>query len=386
MQTNSNYTNLVTRQTQLLQEFAGLSSALSGVVAMLWLPGLRQRFNGPRAVRGTRPLCVALEVKENDGLILSGAISRPKNGKLLFDVIFKYDFCQPMCDVPAGNALSVKNEVVAGRGLNLLQSLVQFGQKKVRGSRADVESPRWPNYLVPFNHGEETYDNEKLGKLADSMDTAFQPLYKERLKQEMTDKKTVPGSVLVNAAIVPDELISRALASELGYEDYQPVLGVSHWNPVRALREQCNPAAAVLAKHNVSDLDKMTWETTAAISADFRAAVELGECLVDEDIYDALCNPDAPVVFSQGVGAAEPKRLVAAMRRVAGNSRAAREASDADLLAAATAAGRMTISALSATQICAVDVVQELPAPYAGGVLPSQDWEPVWRRTAAVHV
>lgn len=379
MQTTTN--TLVVRQAQLLQAFAHVSHALHGVVAMLWLPGLRQRFNGPRAVRGTRPLCVTLEATENGGLTLSGAISRPKNGKLRFDVIFKYDFTQPMCDEPAGNVLSAKNEVIANRALSLLQSLIRFGERRAYQPRnVRVEQPRWPMYLVPFNKGEQVYDDAKLNGLAAGMDLTLLSLYKEQLRKDLTDDKTLPGSVLVNAAIVPDDVLARALDNELGYEDYSPVLGVGHWNPAQALREQPNPAQAILAKHGVVNLDEVSQETVDALLDDFRGAVALGECLSDEDIYDALCNPSLPVVFSRGIAHASPKRLVAAMRHAAGHSRASREASDADLLAAANSPGRLVISSLSATQICAAEDLHDMPSPYAGGVLPSQDWEPARRR------
>lgn len=379
--TNTITNNFISRQAQLLQAYARVSHALEGVVAMLWLPGLRQRFHGLRAVRGTRPLCVTLEATHNGGLVLSGAISRPKNGKLRFDVIFKYDFTQPMCDEPAGNVLSAKNEVIANRALSMLQSLVRFGARRIQQPRSvRLAQPSWPQYLVPFNPGEQAYDAVKLDHLSADMDPALRSPYQEQLKRDLTDATTFSGTVLVNAAVAPDEILARALEAELGYEDYRPVLGVSHWNPAHALREQPNPAAAILARNGVTDLEAVEQPVVDALLAEFRAEVALGECLVDEDIYDALIHPEAPVVFSQGIAHAEPQRLVAAMRRAAGQSRAAREASDADLLAAAASPGRLVISALSTTQICAAEDLHELPAPYAGGVLPAPDWEPTCRR------
>jgi hypothetical protein len=384
MQTVTN--NLVTRQTELLRDFAHFADALSGTVAMLWLPGLRQRFHGPRAVRGTRPLCVTLEVTPSGGLTLSGAISRPKNGKLRYDVIFKYDFTQPMCDAPAGNVLSAKNEVIANRALGMLQSLIRFGQRRAhQPRRVREDQPAWPVYLVPFNPGEQVYDNARLEALASGIDPAMRELYKEQIKRDLSDSTTFSGTVLVSAAIVPDAIISRALENELGYEDYRPVLGVSHWNPATALREQANPAAAILFKYGVTDLETVDQDTADKLLAEFRAAVALGECLTDEDIYDALVHPEAAVVFSQGVAHADPRRLVTAMRRAAGHSRAAREASDDDLLAAAASTGRLVISALSATQICQAAELHDLLSPYVGGVLPSADWEPNSRRRIAVE-
>lgn len=376
-----NINTIIHRQIQLLHKFAAVSETLRGMAAILWLPGLRQRFKGLRAVRGIRPLCVSLEVAENGKLTLSGAISRPKAGKLLFDTLFKYDFSQPMCDKQVGSALSAKNEVIANSGLNLLQRITYFGEQCRRTARYTADTPRWPMYLVPFD-GEPVYDEEKLAALAVGMAPEFLLPYKTQLKKDFTDLST-PGMPLVNAAIVPDQYISAALDRGLGYEDYSPVLGVPHWNPANALREQPNPALPLLAKHDVLDLETICQDKLDEVMRDFRATVTLGECLTDEDIYDALCNPSAPVVFSQGIAHAERRRLLSAMRNAANNSRAARDASNNDLLTAASSSGKLIISALSAVQVCTVESLQEMPAPYAGGVLPSQDWEPLRRRAAA---
>lgn len=382
MQVTNN--NLVDRQRSLLHAFAKVSHVLNGVVALLWLPGLRQKFNGPRAVRGTRPLCVSLEVTANGGLALSGAIARPKQGRLRFDSIFRYDFTQPMAEKASGSCLSSRNTVIANRALSLLASLVRFGERRVYQPRqAELAAPRWPSFLVPFNPGEQVFDEAKLTEMAADMAPELVEMYREKLRQGLTDSTTLPGTVLVNSAIVPDAYIVQALSRELGYEDYSPVLGVPHWNPAQALREQANPATALLAAHGITDLEAVTHEQLDRLAADFRSAVALGECFADEEVYDALVHPESAATCSS-LANATPDRLVEAMRRAAGSSRAAREATDADLMEAAHSDGRLVISTLSATQICAVEAVEALPAPYTGSVLAPLDWEPPRRGKAAI--
>lgn len=381
MQTTTS-NNLVARQAQLLKSFARVSHVLHGVVAMLWLPGLRQKFNGPRAVRGTRPLCVTLEVTHTGGLVFSGAIARPKNGSLRFDAIYRYDFSAPMSENATGSVLSVRNDVLANRALSLLSSLVKFGEQRAYQPRSvKPVAPKWPEFLVPFNPGEAQYDEAKLTEMAADMAPELVEMYREKLRQGLTDSTTLPGTVLVNAAVVPDEYIEQALRNELGYEDYTPVLGVSHWNPAHALREQANPAQALLMAHGITDLDTVTQEQLDQLVADFRSAVALGECFSDEEVYDALVHPESAATCSS-LTAARPERVVAAMRQAAGSSRAAREATDQDLLDAASSNGRLLISNLSATQICDVESLQALPAPYTGSVLAPLDWEPPRRRAA----
>lgn len=378
MSQTANISNFVFRQAQLLEDVSRVWQHLVGIEAHLWLPGVRMRFSGPlRRLGAIRPLRVGLEVTENGGLVFHGAISRPKHGKLMFDTIFRYDLTQPFREHARGDVLTLKNEVLVNRALGLLTDLVRFGERRRVSSKIfRASKPKWPQFLVPFNPGEEQYDADKLDSLTAGMLPELVAAYRDKLKDSLTDRTSITGTVLVDSAIVPDRYVAAALERELGYETYAAVLGRAHWNPARGLREQQNPAVELLAKHGITDLNALSQDKLDQLVAEFRSLVLLDERLSDDDIYDALVNPTEPVVFETGFDGITPARLVAAMRKVAGASRAARDASDSDLLEAAHSGGPLVISCLSFTQICAVEDLQELPAPYAGGVLPPLDWQP----------
>lgn len=382
-QTTNNISNPVHRQAQLLEAIGHVWRAIVGHEAHLWLPGVRQRFSGLRRLGVIRPLRVGLEVLGTGSLSFHGAISRPKSGKLVFDTIFRYDLTQPFRENARGDVLTTKNDVLVNRALGLMSDLVRFGERAVFSRRAPrAAAPKWPHFLVPFNPGEEQYDADKLEDLAAEMLPELAAAYRDKLREDLTDRNSVPGTVLVDCSIVPDRYIEAALERELGYENYAPVLGRAHWNPAHGLREQPNPAAMLLAKHGVTDLEDLSQEQLDGLVREFRSCVLLGERLAEEDVYDALCNPDAPVVSEAGLEGIPPARLIAAMRKVAGASRAVRDASDSDMLEAARSGGPLLIRCLSFTQICTVEALQEMPAPYAGSVLPPLDWQPP--RTRAV--
>lgn len=385
MNTKTDGSGLVGQQVSLLKRFAQVSHVLKGAVAFLWLPGLKQRFNGPRSIRGTRPVAVTLEVTESGGLTLAGAIAWPKDKAMKFETIFKYEFTTPMRPDAKGEVLTCKNEVIARRALALLGALVRFGEKRVYQPRAaKFSAPQHPRFLVPFNAGEVVIDEAKLTELASvDMQESLVESYRESLRQELCDSTTLPGTVLVDSAIVPDEIVEKALEQEAGYEDFSPVLGVPHWNPAINLREMPNPAEMLLNKHNVTDLESVDQQTLDYLTAEFRACCLLGERLAEDEIFDALCNPSAPVICDRGVQEIANERVVEAMRKAAGSSRAALEATSEDLLRAAqNPHDPLFLSRLSVTQIVAADSLHELPAPYAGWFLSQPDWTPPRRRVS----
>lgn len=385
MNTTSNGSGLVGQQVALLKRFAQVAQVLKGTVAYMWLPGLKQRFQGPRSIRGTRPLAVTLEVTDSGGLTLAGAIAWPRDKAMKFETIFKYEFTSPMRPDAKGEVLSCKNEVIARRALSLLGSLVRFGEKRAYQPRsAKLAQPRHPRFLVPFNAGEVVIDEAKLTELASTgMQEALVELYREKRRQELCDSTTLPGTVLVDAAIVPDEIVAQAIESELGYEDYSPVLGVPHWNPAHNLHEMANPAEMLLAKHGVQDLEAVDQQTLDRLTAEFRMCCALGERLAEDEIFDALVNPSAPVVCARGVEEIAAARIVDAMRKVAGTSRAALEATAEDLLRAAKNPNDpLFLSRLSVTQLVSADSLHDLPAPYAGWFLSQPDWQPPRRRAS----
>jgi hypothetical protein len=385
MQTETN-SGLVARQIKLLKSFASVSPALEGVAAFMWLPGYEQRFDGPRSIKGTRPLAVSLEVGTRGALTLAVAKSRPDNKKMRYECIMKKDFTQPMTKEGRGPCLSFMNDVMARRANGLLTSLVRFGERMGDPMQraATLASPRHPRFLVPLAAAEKQIDQDKLSALAvkvrgglDSVEEA-----KSRLLEDMVTRLSQHLS-LVDSRIATDAATAAAIDQEIGYEDFTPVLGLPCTNPAPRLFEMANPAADLLVEHGVTDVGAVTEEQLERIVAQFRWLVPLGQRLSLDEIYDALCNPQAPVSCAAGFDGIPDEQVVRAMRGAAGNSRAAYAASAADLLAAASDPNApLILGQLSRTQIVAAGDLVALPAPYAGHFLPDLDWQPPRRRAA----
>lgn len=376
--------DLINQQVVELRRFSRVAAALTGLVALMWLPGRQQRFSGPRRIGGSsqdrlrRPIAVKMEVTDTGGLSFSGAVARPRHGKMVYGGIFRYEFTQPMTIGARGACLPADNLVLARRAVGMLRALVRYGERAVSQPRSVRPAlPRHPSFLVPFFTGREEIDMTKLRALTAGMQPALIAAYAERLREDLCDSTSVRGMTLVNSAIVPDAIVAEAIDQETGYQDFAPVLGVPHWNPAAALHEMPNPATDVLAKYGVTDLEAVSAETLDRLAHEFRAAVPLGERLTEEELFDALCNPSEQVNCAAGFEGFEPHRVALAMRHACGNSRAAWEASDEDLLRAAqNPRGPLLLSRLSATQIVTAESLTALPAPYAGDFLPPPDWRP----------
>lgn len=370
-------TELVSAQARLLEAFSGVSRALRGITALLWLPGIGQKFDGPRAIRGTRPLAVTLEVTDSGGLSLAGSIAFPRETRMQYATVFRYEFTQPMAPRAVGEALSSKKEVLARRALELLKALVRFGERRAYQPRsAPPAAPQWPRLLVPFNPGEVVFDEAKLSELACEMSPELWETYRAALAQELCDSATLPGTTLVDARIVDDAIVAQAVERKLAYEDHSPALGVWQWNPARRLQEMANPAHFVLKKHGVTDVGVMSQETLDAVVEHFRRSVPLGERLSEEEIFDALCNPRKAVKCARGVDGIAPGRIITAMRRLANKHRSGELATTDDLLAAArNPDGPLVLSRMSKIQVVSTDALQDLPSPYCGHFLPAVDWQ-----------
>jgi hypothetical protein len=386
--------SLVSQQVSELQRFSKVAHVLKGIVAFLWLPGKKQRFDGPRSIGGnrderlTRPIVVKMECAEHGGLLFSGSVVRPRNGKLAHQTIFKYEFTQPMTAEGRGEVLSSSKLVLARRAVGLLRSLARFGERKMFQPRAaQTAAPRHPMYLVPFPTGREVIDEAKLLSFTEGMQLGLIQAYAERLREDMCNRTLLRNTTLVNSAIVPDAEVRTSISRQNGFEDFSPVLGVPHWNPASALREMLNPAEDLMAQCGANGPDDFDQATLEKIVADFRAAVLLGERLTEEEIFDGLCNPTAPVHCAKGWEDIEDGRVVAAMRKACGSSRAAWEASNEDLLRAARhPKDPLILSKLSVTQIVTAESLQQLPEPYAGDFLPPFDWQPPVHTNATSRV
>jgi hypothetical protein len=375
---------LVTRQVSLLKDFAKFQRVLDGVVAFLWLPGMHKKFDRPRQVVGVRPLAVSLEVGAQGSLTLAVSKSRPVRNRMRYEVILRKDFTQPMTREGRGVVLAAGNEVMARRAINLLAALVRFGERRsYQPHAAKLNQPSHPVFLVPFDVGQEQIDQGKLARLALQSRGGLTSVEVEqqRLQSALTMQlRELPGVSLVDARIVPDEAVACAVAQGTGYEDFFPVLGAAHLNPVRRLHEMPNPAARLLERHGISDVGALDQATTDRLIAEMRNSALLGERLVEDEIFDALCNPDAPLYCRKSVNDVDGisnARVVEAMRLATGSNRAAMAATDEDLLEAAySPRSPLVLSRLSRTQIVSASDLAELPAPYVGNFLPAPDWTP----------
>lgn len=382
-QTKMDSREMTARHVALLESLARVHKHVLGLVVPSWMAGKRQKFGGLRAIRGcdqfrrpvARPVAVALEVLPDGSLPFSGAVSRPKNGKMRYDVILRYDLTRPMVAGGCGATISTDNDVLARRALGLLERLVRFGEHAARAPRqARTEVFLHPQLMIPFAPGSEQIDEAKLTELCEGMAPELFESYRARLRQDLCDWTSLPGAVLVNSAIVLDEAISEAVDAEVGFEDYSPVLGVSTTNPVVALT---NPAREVLKRRGVTNVAALPQAEVDELVAEFRAQSFLGDKLTLEEVYDALLNPWAPALGSEGFGRLADEVLLVAMRKKARGLAA--EATDGDMLRAIKNPKKpLVVSRMAKTQVVAVDDLQ-LPHPYVGNFLPPLDWEPPMR-------
>jgi hypothetical protein len=372
---------LTERHVQLLEALAPVQRNVRGIAVTSWLAGKYQKFGGLRSIRlhdryrnpVARPIGLSLEAMSDGSLSFSGAISRPRNGRMRYDVIFRYDLTRPMVEHALGATLPTNNVVLARRALGLLEKLLRYGELSRRHPRrARTEVFRHPQLMIPFAPGCEQVDEEKLLALTEGMRPDLVQAYAERLRADLIDRTSQPSVVLVNAAIAPDTAIMAAVDRKVALEDYTPVLGVPTDNPVVPLT---NPAAQLLEKHDISNVAALPQEKVDALVAEFRAAAFLGDKLTLEEVYDALLNPEAAALGESGFGDTPESVIVQAMRKAARN-RVAQEATHEDLIRAARYPRQpLVLSRLAVTQVVAVEDIQ-LPDPYVGYFLPPLDWEP----------
>lgn len=322
--------SIIAQQRRLLQRFDDVSHYLGGVTAGMYLPGIDQTFDNPvRRIGGhRRPPLLTLEVKD-DSLTFSGAISRLRNDKLVYSVIFSYDVSLIYSPRGGGKTLPANNVVLARRANELLASLVAYGRRASFGMHEDLQPLR------------------------------------------------LPTAVRENGQIVA--------------EDYSSVLGFDAENPAANIKSVdvrlANPAEKILARRGIEyplgvgqpELEDMVVEFRAAVpdfDVDWTTAVE---ALLFRRAY---FNVNLPL---QEATLYSPESVVSAMR-AALPKKYQWEASFNDLLLAAKNPNSpLRISRLSALQLFPVETAQDLPDDYAGTVLTPINWAPSSTRPAVVQ-
>ena len=327
--------DLVVRQVSIIRALAPKLAQLEGAVALMWLPGQHQKFTDcPRAISGTRPIALTVEVGAQGALTLGISRSRPAAGKMRYGAIMRKDLGRPMTSDGLGTSLAFTNDVIARRAVEMLDKLDAFASRRAVSPRAsEFEVPRHPRFLVPCDKGDAVIDAHKLERLAAAKRGGLESVIdaQRRLLRELITRES-DGVVLVDASIASDKAIAACIASERGFEDFRPVLGVRRFNPVRKLRELPNPAASLLADRGISDVGSLDQPAVDELVAAVRAAVFMGDRLTQDEVYDALCNPTEPVRCRKGVEGLSDREIVLAMRRVIGKSSVGWDATDEEII------------------------------------------------------
>jgi hypothetical protein len=311
------------QQHRLLQRLASVDHYLGGVVAGMWLPGRDSTFDNPVKKAGgfNRPVFLTLEVADNGSLNFSGAVSRIKNDKFVFSVIFAYDVSMLYTRHGGGRVLPANNIVLARRANDLLNALISFGRDVSFGVQRELSPALFPRIICDSN-----------------------------------------GVI---------------------FEDYTPVLGLELPNPAADVAyvnvSRKNPAAKILARHGLDAIDACDATQREQVIGEFCA--EFSDVQVDAaTAAAALSSPHTPsfsvsLPLETAVHVA-PQDVVDALRLLV-LPKYRVDAGYADLLRAAkNPQQKLKISRLSSIQLFPVETVQDLPESYAGAVLAPVDWAP----------
>lgn len=304
---------LAKRQIELVQQLdAELRYWLDGVVGVMHVGGVGGKLNELRRGReANRPPCVTLEPRRNGQIMLGLVVSRPKNGRFVYDTVLgHWDLSVPIRHGGPLNESKPRHRRVVSWGLQMLRWLADYG-RNVRDGRSSMTSPAamiMPRVLIPFAHG------------AERVNSISQQMFPDAL----VDAQSVAGKTLIDSRIVPDDEVANAINNDAALEDFRPVLGQTIANPFR-----------------------------------FRSALHLdtGKMVSLSEIYEG----------------AHPDILLAARKAVGRSFESG--ATDSDIVAAANNPQKdMQLSLFSKIQAVPVELLAELPEPYAGHALPPVNW------------
>lgn len=303
---------LAKRQIELVQRLdAELRYWLDGVIGVMHVGGVGGKLTEFRRGReSNRPPCVTLEPKRNGQVMLGLVVSRPKNGRFVYDTVLgHWDLSVPIHHGGPLNESKPRHRRVAAWGLQMLRWLADYG-RNVRDGKTSTNNAvmAMPRVLVPFANGAEKID----------------PLAQQLFPDALIDSQSIAGKTLVDARIVPDAEVAKAIDNDTALEDFRPVLGQHIANPFRY---------------------------SSTIRTDDGATIPLA-------------------AIHEG---ADPGVLAAARRFISRGLSSG--ATDADLANAAANPQRdMQLSLFSKIQAVPVETLAELPEPYAGHAVPPVAW------------
>jgi hypothetical protein len=362
------------RQRQLVSQFdAEIVYLLDGVAAKMDTAGLGKSLqNFRKGKEPTRPPAVTLEPTRT-GLMLGLVISRPKDGRMVYDkTLGRWDFTVPLRPRGPLDATNAMHRRAAYWACSMAEELLTYARQVKAGNAPELQPAVFPRILVPFYTGEEQIDAVKQAQHPGAV----------------VDRTSMPGLSLVDARIAVDDFVARAIDENMAWEDHRPVLGQTVPNPFRDMSTiniaVDNPARLILQRRNLTRADVVTQSVLDEMVHEFW--VESADRDIPEEvIYDALLNPDAPVLLPTPVYTARrnmPAQFLAAARAAIGPL--GDSVTDADiLLAVENPQQDMSATYRSKIQICSVESLQEPPEPYGGSVLPPVNWRPVSQQKIA---
>lgn len=310
----SQVSNAIAAHRKLLRQYNRVSYYVSGLCAGMYLPGVGETFDVPvRKITGKRPVFVTLEATSS-GLLLSGAISRQRAGKMQWRTIFDYEFTLPMTVRGGGRVLSAKNVVIARIGLELLRAMIDYAEAVAANEATDLSPVTFPEIV--------RHDDGKIVA-----------------------------------------------------EDYTPVLGLPIPNPAAEIDEvvvrRYNVAGKILSRRGASRLSEISEELWPVVMAEFRAEypdVSLDAAVVLEALQDQQEWIHFPLPLEEALAVAPDAAVQAIRDKLPGRFRY--EASHKDvLLAAANPQNPLRVSRLSVLQMFPVETAHDLPEDYSGSVL-----------------
>lgn len=386
------------RYASLKAQFNRCARQLVGRTAMIALPGWgckhsTEQFRPVHWERRwrTRPFFVLLSVGRDDQnqftLNLVGATSffDPETQKLRYingdgQKPCQYDYMRhPTRGAGAPVLDGDADYVLFTAANNLLQELVNTASQPPK----QLTLPR----LVCLVEGRHIpLDYKKIEALAESIPEELREQYKQRLAKEAEIVSL--GTRFGNAAVMPNNAITKAFTEKRAYEDYSELLGAEIANPARKILMAANPAAAVLAQNGLEP----GWDETAPqelfekLFGEMRQMLPLPELILDTDLIDALAEPNKPLKLSRALSdlvEQEPAAVIRALRNSMPPGAALREhiTNEELLVAARNPYSPLRVGSYSRIQVVNTEDFNSLPDYATGNFWSIAGWRPqfpVW--------
>lgn len=370
------------RYEDLKGEYFRNANALTGRTALVVLPGhgCAHSTDQFRPVHWepqwrSRPFFVLLSAEKNGSqhrLTLAGATSKfdDSAGLLRYangmgDQPCQYDFTKEPRAGAFGDVLDgAQHHVLFTAGNNCLQALVDSDDQT-------LQSLVLPRLLCLIEGSHMPIDQKKLDAVCAAIPEDLRAQYRQRRIEEAIVVSL--GTKFADASLMPDKEIRKAFREKRCYEDYSELLGADMPNPVRKVLMVKNPARTVLAAAGMG----AGWDVTASqetmemLLTQMRTRLPLPELASDNDLLDALAEPDRPIRFSRqfsDIVKAEPAAVCRAMRNTFPLGASVRDyVKDDELLAAArNPENPLRVSAYARIQVVKSADLGNLP-PFATG-------------------